>query len=198
MAGRGQKMEKEVKRIRSWEDKKARILNFSISQLLIFCLLLFTVLPGCGREPEEGSIRKTLPKEGDSAGPLSLQLFDGKQFRLDEVKERPVVINFWASWCKPCREEAPALQKVYTEYKDKGVVFLGIAIQDTETKARAYVQEFGIAFPVGIDTTGEIAEGYRIYGIPKTFIIGKDRKFAYVHMGEITEADLKREIEKVL
>ena len=166
--------------------------------LLAAYFLLLAVLPCCGRKDEEDSIRKTLPKEGEIASAFSLQLLSGKQFRLGDIKERPMVINFWASWCHPCRQEAPALQKVYALYKDKGVVFIGIAIQDTETKAKAYVKEFGITFPVGLDSTGAIAEAYKIYGIPKTFIIGKDGRLSYIHMGEITEDDLIKGIEKVV
>lgn len=199
------KMEIEVKREKGNGEKTSPILRFSDSPIRFLFLLLFTVhclllavLPGCGRKDEEDSIRKALPKEGEIASAFSLQLLSGKQFRLGDIKERPMVINFWASWCHPCRQEAPVLQKVYALYKDKGVVFIGIAIQDTETKAKAYVKEFGITFPVGLDSTGAIAEAYKIYGIPKTFIIGKDGRFSYIHMGEITEDDLIKVIEKVL
>ncbi|MBI3397695.1 MAG: TlpA family protein disulfide reductase [Deltaproteobacteria bacterium] len=167
------------------------------SRLFIIIGIVLSLL-SCGQKDEEGSIRRTLAKEGDAAAAFSLRLLDGKQFRLDDAKGRPVVINFWASWCHPCRQEAPALQKVYAIYKNKGVIFIGIAIQDTETKARAYIKEFDITFPAGVDNTGSIAEAYKVYGIPKTFTIDKDGRFAYIHMGEITEADLIKEIEKVL
>ncbi|MBI5047827.1 MAG: TlpA family protein disulfide reductase [Deltaproteobacteria bacterium] len=161
-------------------------------------ILLFTVVTGCVQKNEEGDIRKTLPKEGDIAVSFSLKLLDGKRFSLNDTKGKPVIINFFASWCHPCRLEAPALQRVYAQYKDKGVVFIGVAVQDTETKVKAYGKEFGISFPIGLDNEGSISELYKIYGIPKTFIIGKDGRFSYIHTGEITEVDLINEIEKVL
>ncbi|MBI5328772.1 MAG: TlpA family protein disulfide reductase [Deltaproteobacteria bacterium] len=166
--------------------------------LLTACCLLLTVLPGCVQKEEEGGIRKILPREDDVAVSFSLKLLDGKRFSLNDMKGKPVIINFFASWCHPCRLESPAFQRVYTRYKDKGAVFIAIAIQDTEAKVLDYVKEFGIAFPVGLDSEGNISELYKIYGIPKTFIIGKDGRFSYIHMGEIAEADLIKEIEKAL
>lgn len=160
-------------------------------------LLFFTVVTGCEQQTEEDGLRKTLPKEGDAAAAFSLKLIDGKEFKLNDAKGKPVVINFFASWCHPCRIEAPALQRVYAQYKDKGVMFIGIAIQDTEAKLKAYIKEFGIQFPVGIDSAGNIAEAYKIYGIPKTFIIDKHGRFSYIFMGEIKEHDLTKGIEKV-
>ena len=79
-----------------------------------------------------------------------------------------------------------------------GKVFIGIAIQDKEAKVREYVKEFGVTFPVGIDSSGNIAEAYKIYGIPKTFIIDRAGRFNLIHMGEITELDLMKGIEKVM
>lgn len=168
--------------------------------LLLFTLnfSLFTVVAGCGQKTDEGGVRKSLPNEGDVASSFSLKLLGGKEFKLGDEKGKVVVINFFASWCHPCKTEAPALEKVYENYKDKGVLFIGIAIQDKEANVRGYVKEFGIRFPVGIDSAGNIAEAYKIYGIPKTFIIDKDGRFSYIHMGEITEHDLINEVEKAL
>ena len=164
---------------------------------IAWVIILFLV--GCQQKTgEEDGIRKTLPKEGDDAPLFSLKLLDDGEFRLADMKGKPVVLNFWASWCHPCRIEAPVLQRVYAQYKDKGVIFIGIALQDTEAKARGYIKEFSITFPNGLDTTGHIGEAYKMYGIPKTFIIGKDGKFSYIHTGEIAEPDLARETEKVL
>ncbi|MBI3755568.1 MAG: TlpA family protein disulfide reductase [Deltaproteobacteria bacterium] len=194
------------------ENRKSKIVNLKFLCLLTAYCLLFTVFTGCGQKAEEDGIRKTLPKEGDAAGAFSLKLIDGNPFKLSDAKGNIVVINFFASWCHPCKIEAPALQRVYAKYKqppqspfnspltkgDKGVIFIGVAIQDTEKKVMAYTKEFGIQFPVGIDNSGNIAEAYKIYGIPKTFIIDKDGRFSYIHMGEITEADLIKGIEKAL
>lgn len=190
-------MEAEVR------SQKSEVRSKHGKSICVFLLLftfhssLSTVITGCGQKAEEDGIRKTLPKEGDAAAPFSLKLIDGKEFKLSHAKGKPVVINFFASWCHPCKIEAPALQRVYAKYKDR-VVFIGIAIQDTDAEVKAYVKEFGIQFPVGIDSAGSIAEAYKIYGIPKTFIIDKRARFSYIYMGEITEEDLIKGIEKVV
>ena len=195
-------MEIEVRSQESEDRRKAYGLRLkknkeNLSVLSLIFVLLFTVVTGCEQQTEEGGIRKTLLREGDSAAQFSLKLLDGRKFMLDDTKGKPVIINFFASWCHPCRIEAPVLQKVYTKYEDK-VVFIGIAIQDKEAKVKEYVKEFGVTFAVGIDRAGNIAEAYKIYGIPKTFIIDKDGRFSYIHMGEITEHDLIKGIEKVM
>ena len=224
-------MEIEIRGQESEGSYQLSVIN-KLKLFTVYCLL-FTVVTGCGQKAEEDGIRKTLPKEGDVAAAFSLKLIDGKEFKLSDAKGKPVIINFFASWCHPCRTEAPALQKVYAKYKQppqspfnkggikgqshfnkgginnplnppltkgelEGVIFIGVAIQDTEKKAKAYVKEFGIQFPVGIDSAGNIAEAYKVYGIPKTFIIDKDGRFSYIHMGEITETDLIKGIEKAL
>ena len=201
MGARSQKSEEKkskqyaVYSMQKTENKQRSYCLLLTAYSLLF--LLFTVITGCEQQTEEGGIRKTLSKEGDSASQFSLKLLDGKKFMLGDAKGRPVVINFFASWCHPCRTEAPVLQKVYTKYEDK-VVFIGIAIQDNEAKVREYVKEFGVTFPVGIDSSGNIAEAYKIYGIPKTFIIDRAGRFNLIHMGEITEHDLMKGIEKVM
>ena len=80
-------------------------------------------------------------------------LFDGNQLALSDLRGKAVVLNFWASWCPPCNEEARGLERALGGYKDRGVVFVGVDIQDTEEDARAFMKEFGITYPNGQDTS---------------------------------------------
>ena len=102
-----------------------------------------------------------------------LPLFDGGEMDLSELRGRPIVINFWASWCLPCREEARSLERVWQAYKDEGVVFIGLDIQDTEEGARAHLQEFGVTYPNGRDADGKITVDYGIVGMPATFFVNR-------------------------
>jgi cytochrome c biogenesis protein CcmG, thiol:disulfide interchange protein DsbE len=102
---------------------------------------------------------------------FSLTTFDGQQFRRSEQRGRVVVINFWASWCLPCREEAPILQRSWEHYQDQGVVLVGVVYLDSEPEVRAFTKEFGITYPNGMDRGIRIAESYRILGIPETFVV---------------------------
>lgn len=157
-----------------------------ILYVLAFCTLFF-VLAGCSDEVEK-----------EIAPDFTLRLFDGEYFNLSEHKGRPVVINFFASWCIPCKAEAPSFDKVYREYKTKDVAFLGIAIQDTETKAIGFVNEVGITFPTGLDEDGKIKESFGVFGIPVTYFIDKNGKINYTHAGMMTEDLIRYELDKIL
>lgn len=111
---------------------------------------------------------------GSPAPDFTLELFDGGEITLSELRGQVVVINFWASWCPPCREEAPILEATWNEYRDKGVLFIGVDWMDTEGEALAYIEEFGLTFPNGPDRGSRIGRAYAITGVPETFFISGD------------------------
>ncbi len=136
--------------------------------------------------------------ENRVAPDLSLVLLDGNTFQLSDYKTKPVMINFFASWCLPCREEIPALVKMQKEYEPRGVTFLAIAIDDTEKDVKKFIQKLGFTFPVGMDETGAIKEAFGVYGLPTSFFISKDAKINYFHPGGVNEALLRHELDKLL
>lgn len=129
---------------------------------------------------------------------LKITSFDGKVFSLEAVKGRPVVINFWASWCGPCRLEAEGLEKAYQMFRGKGVEFIGVAIQDTPESAMKFIEEYGLTYPNGLDAKGEIAEAYEVFGVPKTVIVAKDGNLSFIYLGAITLDILSSEIKRVI
>jgi len=122
---------------------------------------------------------------GQPAPDFSLTLFDGRTVRLSDFRGKVVFLNFWASWCPPCRVEAPLLEQSWQRYKGQGVVFLGVDIQDTEEAARRFIQEFGITYMNGRDPKNRIAIDYGVYGIPETFFIDRDGQITYKHIGAL-------------
>lgn len=134
----------------------------------------------------------------ESAANFTLALLDGKSFQFSEHKGKPVLINFFASWCLPCREEMPLLVKTAHEYGPKGVVFLGVAIDDTEAKMKEFMVRYNVDFPVGLDKTTEIQKSYGLYGIPTTYFIDKQGVVNYFHSGAVTEELLQHELDKLL
>ena len=116
---------------------------------------------------------------GNDAPSFELPLLDGSGMLTDEdLKGRPVVVNFWASWCIPCREEAPLLEKAWKAYRDDGVIFLGVNIKDAESDAKRFVEEFGITYPTVRDLDQGLTKGFGVRGLPETFFV--DHRWTFI------------------
>jgi cytochrome c biogenesis protein CcmG/thiol:disulfide interchange protein DsbE len=118
------------------------------------------------------------------------RMTDGSTMTLGEVRGRVVVLNFWASWCVPCRDEAPALEAVWRRYRDAGVTVLGVNIQDRPAAARQFVATTRATYPNVIDGPGAASIAYGIYGVPETFVIDRDGRIRVRHVGAITAETL--------
>jgi cytochrome c biogenesis protein CcmG, thiol:disulfide interchange protein DsbE len=129
---------------------------------------------------------------------FTLTTLDGQQLHLADLKGKVVVVNFWASWCGSCREEASALQTVWQQYKDKGVLIVGIAYTDTERNAHAFISEYGQNYPNGLDIGTKISDLYNIEGVPVTFIINRKGEIAEFMKVPVTRQTLSDALERVL
>ena len=125
------------------------------------------------------------PLVGTQAPDFVLPLFDGGAARLSDYRGKAVVLNFWASWCIPCREEAPLLEAAWRALKDRDVMFLGVNIQDSEEAASRFLREFSQTFPNGRDAAGKIAIDYGVYGIPETFFIDRQGRITAKVIGPL-------------
>ncbi len=138
------------------------------------------------------------PLIGKPAPAFTLGRFDGGTVNLEELRGKVVFLNFWASWCPPCRAEARMLEAAWQAYKDRDVVFVGANIQDQEPDARAFLEEFGITYPNGLDRGSRIAIDYGVWGLPETFIIDRTGRIAYKHVGGIGWATLAARLDEAL
>ena len=149
---------------------------------------------------------ETRPEVGKTAPDFTLNLFEGyyNEFQdgkvtLSDLKGRVVVINFWASWCVECRVEARDLEQTWQDYRDQGVVFLGIDFDDTEIKAIGYLENFGITYPNGLDGRGLVSNNkYHITGVPETFIVDAQGQIAEVKIGAFRPGELRQTLDTLL
>ena len=128
----------------------------------------------------------------------NLPLLDGSNVRISELKGKVVVVNFWASWCPPCRIEAPAIEEVYEKYQKKEVVFLGINVWENQKEANKFIQEFGITYPNAVDKAGKLVVDFGVSGIPETYILNPDNYIVRRWIGPVTVEGLSFMIDEVL
>ena len=135
------------------------------------------------------------PPERAEAPAFELALLDGGTISSGELRGQPLVINVWASWCPPCREEAPMLSRVSAELADSGVTFLGVVQDDTEAAARAFAAEARLDFKHAIDD-GSFDRAYRVQALPTTYVLDANGGIVATQLGPITEARLRVLIEE--
>ena len=138
------------------------------------------------------------PVQSGIAPDFTLTSFNGETLTLSDLRGQVVVINFWASWCPPCREEAAYLEQTWRMYKDLGVVFIGVDYLDTEAEALAYMEEFDITYFNGPDLRTKISQAYKIQGVPETFYGAKNGELRGLKIGPLVSPELDQKIEELL
>lgn len=135
---------------------------------------------------------------GQPVPDFRLTTFGGDTISLSDLQGQAVVVNFFASWCNPCREEAAALEQAWRHYEGQGVQFVGIAYKDAGSKAQAFLTEFGASYPSALDPGNRISRAYGVTGVPETFIIDQQGRLVRHMLGAVTAAQLGQELDKIL
>ncbi len=159
-----------------------------LTAILAILLALGLVATSC-------TCQTAAPEIGKLAPDLQLNTPDGQSIALSELKGTPVLLNFWATWCGPCRHEMPFLQQIYDERPEETLVLLTINIQESSSQVAQFMQSEGLSFPVLLDSQADVAQKYNIMGIPTTFFIDKDGVIQEIKIGAFQS---KADIEAIL
>jgi cytochrome c biogenesis protein CcmG/thiol:disulfide interchange protein DsbE len=142
--------------------------------------------------------RNSGPPTSGPAPDFTMPLYGGGEFTLSGQRGNILVVNFWGSWCAPCREEAPELQALAQRYADQGVIVVGVNFRDTESAALAFLNEFDITYPNGIDLGERITNRYYVTGAPETFVIDQNGNVQAFFWGQVSEDSLSPVLDALL
>ena len=165
-----------------------------VAGLVPVVALVGVLASGFGKDP------KALPSmlEGKAAPPFELITLDGETISLESLKGKPVVLNFWATWCRPCVQEHPVLLQASQVYGPRGVQFIGILYGDEAENASAWLAREGQAYPTLLDPGQRTAIDYGVGGVPETFFIGRDGTIVHKYSGPIPMAKMVEILEELL
>lgn len=138
------------------------------------------------------------PIVGREAPPFSLRSIDGGEISLKSLRGKPVVVNFFATWCGPCVTELPAFQAQAARHADQGLSFLLVDMQEDADTVAVFLGELGVTLPAVLDQTGEVAKTYRVRGLPSTFFVDREGIIRSVHLGALDENLLQMGIAKIV
>lgn len=139
---------------------------------------------------------KSVNQKGEIASDFEFTTLDGKKTSLySEINsENIVILNFFASWCAPCKNEAPLLQEIHENYKDKKIKLIAVSVQDTMENTKHFLAKYNLTFPVTFDHNDRLLDLYKIRAIPETYIINKKGEIEYFKLGPINKKDFIKEL----
>lgn len=173
-------------------SKRLPVLLILLFLIAIFAGIYLLAVPSAKTSSTSTKNKPVAVKAPD----FTFTLLDGKKLKLSDYQGKPVFLNFWASWCPPCREETPLLVKTSKKYSDK-IQFLGVVIQDSEGEAKKFSENYKMNYPSGLDTTGQISKDYKITGIPTSYFITKDGMVKNSWIGAIDKATLIKYLDEL-
>ena len=135
---------------------------------------------------------------GSAAPAFRLTSLEGREISLEALRGRPVVLNFWASWCVPCREEAPLLEAAKTSYASADIAIVGVLYADEPAAARDFTATYGLTYDSAMDPDGRTAVDYGVFGIPETIFITRDGTIGHRQIGPVTEPELRRQLDVLI
>lgn len=171
--------------------KKKRFFMRTVILLILAGAIVFTIYTSATKENTD------LLQLGDQAPDFALTDLNGNEHQLSDYRGQGVFVNFWGTWCKPCEKEFPLMEKQYQVYKDLGVQILAVNIAQSDFEVRRYAEQKNLTFPVVIDKTKSVMEGYNIKPLPTTILVNPEGKIVKIITGEMTEEDIIHYMEQI-
>ncbi len=165
-------------------------------KLVAIIVTLFLLSSACSREKGGETTGSIII--GSKAPDFSMTSLSGQQISLTDLRGQGVLVNFWATWCYPCREEMDDLKAAYEKYKDQGIVILGIDMKEGEETVKKFIESYKITYPILIDADGKVGDAYNVFGIPSSFFIDRDGVIRDIILGEMNEDSINNKIEKLI
>ena len=175
-----------------------------IQRRILFILILVLgvgwIFLSADREGVSTAGQIPAPQKGFLAPTFTLETLEGKSVTLSDLRGKMVLLNFWATWCPPCRAEMPAFQEAYADYVEKDFVIIAVnaTAQDSPEAVAEFIAEFGLSFPIMLDRTGEVNRLYQVQSLPTSFFIDKDGVIQEVVVGGLAEAMVRVRIEELM
>jgi peroxiredoxin len=181
----------------NWESKSTWY------ALMAILLALGVAWIALSRAPEQVAVaqngRPPSPQAGFTAPDFTLDKLGGGTVSLSDLQGQAVLVNFWATWCPPCRAEMPAIQRVYDRYRDQGFTVLAVDLQESDSQVADFAAEMGLTFPILMDRDGSVFARYRVMGLPSTFFVDRDGVIQDVALGgPMTEAYIESQVTSLM
>lgn len=177
------------------KNKKRNRFIFRISILAILVIaLIFALVSNLQKD-------NTIYNVGDQAPDFMLNQIshnnDLESFRLSDYKGKGVMLNFWGTWCKPCKKEMPYMEQLYPKYKEKGVEIIAVSLDATELVVNRFIDDYNLTFPIPYDAAGEVKDLYKIGPIPSTFFINPDGTIEHIVEGALSQESLEKHLQDI-
>ncbi|RRR74327.1 MAG: redoxin domain-containing protein [Candidatus Viridilinea halotolerans] len=175
----------------------ARERTYALVGTVLALLLVAAIWVVTGRD-DSGVAGQPMPQMDRVAPAFTLESLQGESISLADFQGQVVLLNFWGTWCEPCKREIPALERAHRQYRDQGLVIIGVNLTHNEraqgrdqTTIAAFLDQFNVTYVNVLDTQGEVTNAYRIFPLPTSFFVDDTGHIRYVHIGELTFADIE-------
>ncbi len=172
-----------------------REVMYAVGGVFVGFLILAALWSALGSRQDSGP---AVSEVNYPAPQWTLRTLDGGSFNLAEQRGKVVLVNFWGTWCEPCKEETPALQAAHQKLADQGLVIVGVDLFDLEAtydrgeqEVRQFTNRYGVSYPIALDETGQVARDYKLYPIPVSYFIDRAGNVRYIRIGQLSTADVE-------